>query len=249
MIEASEWQPYCGAAPVPSDWLTQWNLDPLLLAALAIWPLAQARLVEGPPRAHLCFWVAWGLTAALFVSPLCALSSALFSVRVAHHAILALIVAPLLVASWPNLRARGGLLGATLLHVATLWFWHAPPAYAWALSSDMVFWAMQLSILTGAVLFWAAIGHASAPAAASMLLFAMMAMGLLGALITFAPVPLYAPHLLTTVPWGWQPLEDQQVAGLIMWVPAALAYLAAALWRFRSLLGIQDGAAGRATAA
>ena len=44
-----------------------------------------------------------------------------------------------------------------------------------------------------------------------------------------AGAPLYAPHFLTTAPWGFRPLEDQQLAGLIMWVPAAGLYLAAAL--------------------
>ncbi len=55
-------------------------------------------------------------------------------------------------------------------------------------------------------------------------------MGLLGALITFAARPLYAPHFLTTLAWGLEPLEDQQLAGLIMWAPAAGFYLAAALF-------------------
>jgi len=56
-------------------------------------------------------------------------------------------------------------------------------------------------------------------------------MGLLGALITFAGAPLYAPHAVSTLAWGLTPLEDQQLAGLIMWAPAAVFYLAAALWR------------------
>jgi len=54
-------------------------------------------------------------------------------------------------------------------------------------------------------------------------------MGLLGALLTFAEHPLYAPHLATTLAWGLTPLEDQQAAGLIMWAPAAALYLAGAL--------------------
>jgi putative membrane protein len=57
----------------------------------------------------------------------------------------------------------------------------------------------------------------------------MVQMGLLGALITFAGEPLYAPHLLTTAAWGLTPLEDQQLGGLIMWAPAAAVYLVAAL--------------------
>ncbi len=66
-------------------------------------------------------------------------------------------------------------------------------------------------------------------------------MGLLGALITFAPKPLYGPHLTTTWPWGLSPLEDQQIAGLIMWVPAMIPYLVAGLWLSASLL---DGSRG-----
>jgi putative membrane protein len=61
------------------------------------------------------------------------------------------------------------------------------------------------------------------------LLATTVLMGLLGALLTFAPVALYAPHTLTTAAWGLTPLEDQQTAGLIMWIPAAGVYLASAL--------------------
>ena len=50
-------------------------------------------------------------------------------------------------------------------------------------------------------------------------------------------LPLYAPHLATTAPYGLSPLEDQQLAGLIMWVPASLPYLAVALLRLAGLFG------------
>jgi putative membrane protein len=46
----------------------------------------------------------------------------------------------------------------------------------------------------------------------------MMQMGLLGAILTFARFALYAPHYLTTQQYGFSPLDDQQLAGLIMWV-------------------------------
>ena len=55
-------------------------------------------------------------------------------------------------------------------------------------------------------------------------------MGLLGALIVFAPRPLYFVHLASTAPWGLSPLVDQQLAGLLMWVPAMLPYLGVGLW-------------------
>ena len=55
-------------------------------------------------------------------------------------------------------------------------------------------------------------------------------MGLLAALIVFAPRPLYALHFATTQPWGLSPLADQQLAGLLMWLPASLPYLGVGLW-------------------
>ncbi|MFN3387777.1 MAG: cytochrome c oxidase assembly protein, partial [Allosphingosinicella sp.] len=63
---------------------------------------------------------------------------------------------------------------------------------------------------------------------------------LLGALITFSNSALYAPHYLTTAAWGFAPLEDQQVAGLIMWAPAAGLYLAAALLLTGRWFGRED---------
>ena len=173
----------------------------------------------------------------LFVSPLCPLSSALFSVRVVHHALLATVVAPLLARALPRLRIGGGLPGWTAAHVLTLWLWHAPPVYNQALASDAICWARQLSILATASGCWAALRRAEVPGAVLMLLLATMTMGLLGALITFASVPLYGPHLLTTAAWGLSALEDQQLGGLIMWAPASLAYLLAALFQLGRMLG------------
>jgi putative membrane protein len=68
-------------------------------------------------------------------------------------------------------------------------------------------------------------------------------MGLLGALITFAGGALYAPHLLVTQAWGLTPLQDQQLAGLIMWVPAAGLYLGAALFLAQRWLAREAGSA------
>jgi putative membrane protein len=55
-------------------------------------------------------------------------------------------------------------------------------------------------------------------------------MGLLAALIVFAPRALYAVHFASTAAWGMSPLVDQQLAGLLMWLPASLPYLGAGLW-------------------
>jgi putative membrane protein len=55
---------------------------------------------------------------------------------------------------------------------------------------------------------------------------------ILGALLAFSPTPWYTAHLATTQQWGLSPLDDQQVAGLIMWIPGGAIYLAAALGLF-----------------
>src|SRR5690606_9227535 len=101
------------------------------------------------------------------------------------------------------------------------------------------------SLLGAAVWFWSGVRHARAPAAVGALLATMVQMGLLGALITFAGQPLYAPHLAATLAWGLSPLEDQQAAGLIMWAPAAGFYLAAALAILGRRLGPPTSAQAR----
>ncbi len=231
--------PYCGAAPPPADWMSRWNTDPLLLVLFAI--VVAAAWYRGGIRPT--FWAGLALLFLLFVSPLCALSSALFSVRVAHHVLLTAAAAPLLVMGMPRLRVGGSPALWAALHIIIFWFWHAPAPYALALGSDFVFWTMQTSLLASAIAVWVSLRRASAPTAISLLLVIMVQMGLLGALITFAGSPLYAPHYLTTQPWGFAPLEDQQLAGLIMWAPAAGFYLAAALWRGWTMLAPAPAAA------
>ncbi len=241
------WSPYCGAAPLPAELLGRWNFDPWLLAALAIGAGAYAFVSRDAGREQrLGFSAAWLILILLFVSPLCALSSALFSIRVAHHLLLAVAAAPLLVLAFPRpAGARTNLTLWTGVQAITFWVWHSPPAYAAALSSDLLYWTMQASLLGSAILFWSAVRRAAPAAGVAALLVSMVQMGLLGGLITFAPQPLYAPHFLTTSPWGFSPLEDQQIAGLVMWVPAAGAYLGAALYLLWRYLGADPA---RATA-
>ena len=96
-----------------------------------------------------------------------------------------------------------------------------------ALADMAVYWAMQLSLLGSAVWFWRAVlGSRGGIAAVLWSLAGLMQMGALGALLTFAPEPLYAAHALAPLDWGLTPLADQQLGGLIMWVPAMLPYLA-----------------------
>lgn len=221
---------YCGPAAVPNDIWTRWNFDPLLIVALAIVAVAVVRGRSDNARAG---WGAFALMAIVFISPLCALSSALFSARVLHHVLLIAAVAPLMALAFPLRRVPSLPLAALVgVNAIILWVWHAPGPYAWGLASVPAYWLMQLSLLGSAWALWRGIfASTDQPGAALLALVAMIGqMGLLGAVIVFATRPLYVVHLASTAAWGFDPLTDQQLAGLLMWAPAVLPYLGVGLW-------------------
>lgn len=239
---------YCGPAPLPGDLLLRWNFDPVLLAALALGTLAGLRFMTANGGADRRYFLAgMALLSLLFVSPLCALTSALFSVRALHHLALTALAAPLLAAAWPARAVPGGVVSWVGAHAMTFWLWHAPPAYAAALSNDAIYWLMQASLFLTALALWRAVRAAALPAAVAALLATMVQMGLLGALLTFIATPLYAPHALAPLGWGLAPLADQQLAGLIMWAPGAGLYLAAALHAASRWLASERAAAPTST--
>ena len=202
----------------------------MLIAALAAiagwWWLRRDRIDD---RGLVPF--ALTIAVLLFVSPFCALGAALFSARVVHHVALVALLAPALaLIIVRNKRAPSVTLPlATIVHALTFWAWHLPSLYSAALSSDAIFWLMQVTITGTAILFWIGVLRAPASAAVAALLATMVQMGALGALLTFAQRPLYAPHWAATAAWGLAPLEDQQLAGLVMWAPGSLLYLLAAV--------------------
>lgn len=209
---------YCGPAPAPADLWLRWNLDPVLLAALALLAAWAGR--SRPGAAALV------VLALALVSPLCALSSALFSARVLHHVLLVAVAAPLLALARPA-KAPQGVGLPFLAATAALWLWHAPAPYDAALANKALYALMQVTLLGTATLFWRAAFSRPGGSGAPWVLLAYMAMGLLGALLTFAPDPLYAAHATAPLLWDLTPLADQQLGGLLMWVPAGLPF---ALW-------------------
>jgi len=122
---------------------------------------------------------------------------------------------------------------AFTLHVAALWLWHVPSLYDAALRHESVHVAEHASFFLTALLFWYPIADAHPRrrfgiGVATLYLFAAgLQCTLLGALITMARHPWYVGHYATTAAWGLTPLEDQQLAGLVMWIPAGLVYLVA----------------------
>jgi putative membrane protein len=121
-------------------------------------------------------------------------------------------------------------LTAWSLEAFALWMWHIPALYQATLTSDWVHAAQHLSFLLTAVLFWSAlygIGHsAMAYGAATLYVFgtAVHCSGL-GALLTFSAVLWYPAYANSTQAWGLTPLQDQQLGGLIMWVPSAVVFI------------------------
>lgn len=122
-----------------------------------------------------------------------------------------------------------------LLHAGTLWFWHAAVPYNAAVEHRLVHALEHTSFLVTGIMFWrVAIGSRysrQVSAGLGILLVFSMAIqsGFLSALLTFARTPWYGAYASSTGPWNLEPLADQQLAGVIMWIPAGLVYLAAAL--------------------
>jgi putative membrane protein len=119
------------------------------------------------------------------------------------------------------------------LHALGLWIWHVPRFFNAALLHPGVHELQHLTFLLTALVFWAALfdeRRRERQGAAILYLFTTTVhTSILGALITFAAHPWYASYLQMSTQWGLTALEDQQLGGLIMWVPGSLVYVGAGL--------------------
>lgn len=231
---------YCGAPAIPGTLTERFNLDPVLIVALvaiAVLHVAASRRAAQPVASVVA---GWAIAAAALVSPLCALSVSLFAARVAQHMILLLAAAPLIAASFPQWRVikrPAFLWSATTVFFALLWFWHMPTPYEATFRSPAVYWLMHVSLVGSGIALWAALLRQRSAQALAAGLVTSIQMGLLGAIICLASWPMYRPHYATTQTWGLSPLADQQMGGVIMWVPGCLIFLwiavrtLSAMWR------------------
>jgi putative membrane protein len=240
--------PYCGSPPVPGS--VTWNVDPVLWALLALGALAYfmacRHLRREAPARHeqICFALGWIILALALVSPLCNLSVALFSARVGQHMILSLVAAPLLVlgradlvflrtaAARSTIANRTEAYAAPLAFALALWVWHAPGPYDATFASHVVYWTMHVSLFAAAVALWRVLlrGVTHQPVAALIAsAFTGAQMCALGVLFTFASRPLFSVHAATTWAWGWTQVQDQQLGGLLMWVPGGMVFTLHAL--------------------
>lgn len=155
--------------------------------------------------------------------------------------------------AWRRLwQSASNPLGAWLIHAALLWGWHAPSLMETSLADDGIHTLQHLSFFGSALLFWVAVlrgGHGGwgKGAAAVAVFTTAVHSSALGALLTFSASVWYPSYLDSAPEWGLTALEDQQLGGLIMWVPGGVVFLVAGLalvaqWLHESERRAQAGA-------
>jgi putative membrane protein len=207
----------------------------------------------------VCFGGGWLTLFVALCSPLHWLGEHLFTAHMLEHELLMAVAAPLLAVSRPLgafLRAvprsgRNRLVGAaqsrpvhrlwravmdptaaTVLHGIALWLWHAPVLFDATVTDEFLHRLQHVSFLGSALIFWWALFRRPRRdyGLAGIHVFATMVhMSLLGALIALSPHLLYRAQTAGAPEFGFTPLEDQQLGGLIMWVPAGTIYASIAL--------------------
>src|SRR3954454_19784592 len=206
---------------------------------------------------NFAFVAGWLTLVGALVSPLHWLGEHLFTFHMIEHEILMAISAPLLVLAAPvgiwlwslprryrftvgRFLRRPVLVGcwqwlrtgrnATLVHGITIWAWHAPVLFDAAVTNIVLHRLQHLSFLLTAIVFWwSVLRNSNAGLAAWNLFVTMLHTSVLGALMALAPRVLYTAQTATAAAWRLTPLEDQQLAGIIMWIPAGTVYAGAAL--------------------
>ncbi len=207
-------------------------------------------------RRQVAFFVLGELCLVVaLISPLDALGETLLSAHMVQHIVLTtfaplllVLGAPLTAFTWalpikwrralrhPTPRALRHVsvwltrpVNASLLHAAAIWAWHAPAAFNAALADDNWHTLEHVSFLVTALVFWSAVfgGRASFGAGAVCVLLIFVQSGMLGAVLVLARSQIYTAYGDRALLWALSPVEDQQLAGLLMWAPAGLFYLAA----------------------
>lgn len=217
----------------------------------------------------------WLVLVLALMSPIHRWGTGLFSIHMVEHELVMAAAAPLLVLgrsggpfAWalpsklrrdlPLLLRRSGLrtawaaltrpFAATVVQGVAIWAWHAPVLFDAAVANAMLHRLQHVSFLAAGLLFWRALLRRRNPGIAAAHLFAtMLHTSILGAIIALAPQILYRLQTERAAEWDMTPLQDQQLAGLIMWVPAGLVYAGAALLFFAVWVK-RSGAANFATA-
>ena len=195
----------------------------------------------------VAFFLGMAIMFLALVSPLDELGdSYLFSAHMVQHLCITIVGPPLLligIPAWlvaPLLRNRGIFpiakfftypAIAFFLFNADFWLWHAPPLYNATLENQSIHILEHLTFIIFAILNWWPIfspseklPRLSLGGQILYLFLSGMPVVALGAGLTFFP-PLYAPYLSAPRIWGLSAATDQQLGGLIMWIPGNITYI------------------------
>jgi putative membrane protein len=205
------------------------------------------------------FIAGWIVVAVALFSPLHEASEQIFSAHMIQHELLMALAAPLLVLARPAgvfLRALPSAVRdraadlmrhdalraiwtratrpveAWLFHAVVIWGWHIPSLFQATQHNFWIHSAQHFSFFASAIAFWWSIfqGRRTSRGTAILSLFTTTVhTGVLGALMAFSRSPWYPAYANGAAEWGLTPLADQQLAGMIMWIPASAAYLIGAL--------------------
>jgi putative membrane protein len=219
-------------------------------------------------RESLWFTLAWITLTLAVLSPLHAAGERSFTMHMIEHEIIMMLAAPLFALSrplptmlWGFAQPWRGWIGttaartsafwrtistpvfATIVQGAALWLWHTPSLFDLALGDSFWHAGQHISFFVTAILFWGAmLSSRHAIGLRTLCLFATSILsGALGALMAFSESPWYAPYaLLGMTPQGLTPAQDQQLAGILMWVPGGLVHAGAALALLAPFLRAHD---------
>jgi putative membrane protein len=158
---------------------------------------------------------------------------------------------PALAYAWER---ASGPFTVLILHALVLWFWHIPALFEFALHHEGVHVVQHLGFFLTAALFWWALVHGRygrlGYGIGVVYVFATaMHTEILGALLTFASHTWYPTHAARTAAHGMSALGDQQLAGVVMWIPFGVVFVLIALALFAAWLGESERRMGFTRAA
>jgi putative membrane protein len=227
----------------------------------SLWRKARGRGVSVPKAS--AFLGGLTVVAAALLSPIDTLAASLFWLHMCQHMLLIAVAAPLLVLGRPLLvlpqglprgwrgrlhgaPARRGVLALAIatwiLHTTVVWAWHLPVLFQAALANPSVHALEHAMFLGTSVAFWwwlidpAARRSLGGGLAVAYAIAAGVQGMILGSLMLFSGHPWYPAYAGSSRAFGLTPLQDQQLAGLVMWIPPGLVYLLAAGLLFLSYL-------------
>ena len=227
-----------------------------LVFAVGQWQVARRSRASHSHHA-LCFWDGWSVLALSLGPPLDEWSNLSFAAHMTQHELMMIVAAPVLVAArplgtllWGLPRPLGDLmtssavrrlgtwlsapLAAWIVHALVLWAWHLPSAFEAGLRSVPVHWLQHTSFFAAAVIYWWSVFSSSERGlhkglALLSVFTTAIHTAVLGMLLTFSSHVWYATYTHAHNPWALSALEDQQLGGLIMWVPGGVVFIVAAM--------------------